>query len=125
MIDKNFWVLSASGFSQQYLSLCDGPIVQEVSKQLSGLSTNNGIKNVITGGEPCRRLAASKIWAYRTAAWTIGTQNIVENYKSDKKQFVDQLKEKYRKVLMKFAIYTDKLSRIEKKWDKVIKVVQN
>ena len=99
-------------------------MVSEVKKHFKNLTTLNGIDAVTDGASPCQRLAATKAVAYRNAAWTIATANTVENFRSDKKAFTDKLKTKYRDLIMKLAVYTDKLSRIEKKWDRVTKTAQ-
>jgi len=112
------------------MDICHGnQVVEEVVKHLpqlsmNNLTINNGITKVILDGKPCERLAATKTVAFRDAAWIIATQKYVENYESDKKEYMDQVKKKYESILNKFSIYVGKLSKIAAKWDKITKQQQ-
>lgn len=104
-------------FYARYTNVCNGLVVMKASLELPYLYTYWDIKNVIAWNNDCTKLAFRKLLAYRDAAWLISERNIVQNYKSDKKVFLDTVKDKYTDLLMKFTIYLWQLARITDKWN--------
>lgn len=123
IILENFGTSAGSGFVAEYRSICGNPndpgsAAWEVAKFFGGLTTNNGITDVILGNTACNSLLITKLRAYQDAAWSVATRNIVENFQSDKKKFADKIKDRYDGLLSKLMVYIGKLSEIKDKWDK-------
>ncbi|MCK9271969.1 hypothetical protein M0P65_00285 [Candidatus Gracilibacteria bacterium] len=125
-ISDNFNTSSNSGsFYNKYKRICDGKVVEYsaefVEKFGSGyLSTNNNIKDYLKTnnlGSKCYALLDKKVKAYEDVAFAMLKRNKVDAYSTDKKKFLDKVKDAYEKLLIKFDIYTGQLWQVNDKWN--------
>lgn len=111
-------------YSQTCLDLGDpSSVLGQAVASLGSVSTDGSTPAFSGNRESCDSLVTRKLSAYKSAARIFAAQNVAESYKSDKKDFIDQLKDIYRNFLMKWMVYIGELSRIKSKWNEKTPIV--
>lgn len=112
-----------SEFNKKYSKTCadlSDPknVMRQTVESLSGGVSTDGSTSIFAGNQDsCDKLVSKKLAGYKDAARLFEAQNVADSFKSDKKDFVDQLKDIYRNFLMKWMVYIGELSRIKDKWN--------
>lgn len=120
-----------SEFYKKYSKTCadlsdpKNPLRQTVESFSGGVSTDGSTAFFAGNQASCDSLTERKLAGYRAASRIFTAQNVADSYKSDKKDFVDQLKDLYRNFLMKWMVYVGELSRIKDKWNEKTPTVIN
>ncbi len=111
-------------YSQTCADLGDSSSVLGQAVASLGAVSADGSTAIFSGNrESCDSLVTRKLSAYKSAARIFAAQNVADSYKSDKKDFIDQLKDVYRNFLMKWMVYIGELSRIKSKFNEKTPIV--
>lgn len=125
-LSDNFNSSGNSGsFYNKYKRICDWKVVEYSAEfvQKFGswyLSTHNNIKDFIKNDKSsskCFALLNTKVKAYEDVAFAMLKRNKVDAYSTDKKTFLDKVKDNYEKLLLKFDRYTGELWLVNDKWN--------
>ena len=84
---------------------------------MGSVSTDGSTSFFAGNKEKCDSLVKTKLAGYKAAGRLFAQQNVADSFKSDKQDFIDQLKDVYRNFLMKWMVYIGELSRIKSKWN--------
>lgn len=119
-----------SEFNQKYMKTCSDlsdpkSVLRQTVESMSGVTTDGSTSFFAGNQEKCGSLVKTKLAGYKSAARLFAQQNVADSYKSDKKDFIDKLKDIYRNFLMKWMVYIGELSRIKSKWNEKTPNVNN
>lgn len=119
-----------SEFHQKYSKTCADlsdpkSVLRQTVESMSGVTSDGSTSFFAGNQERCDSLTKTKLAGYKSAARLFAQQNVADSYKSDKKDFIDQLKDIYRNFLMKWMVYIGELSRIKSKWNEKTPTVNN
>ncbi|EKD66737.1 MAG: hypothetical protein ACD_49C00017G0009 [uncultured bacterium (gcode 4)] len=125
-ISDNFNISSNSGsFYNKYKKICDWKVVEYSAEFVEKygswyLSTDKNIKDFLKddkSSSKCTNLFNTKVKAYEDVAFAMLKRNKVDAYSTDKKTFLDKVKDNYEKLLVKFDRYIWELWLVNDKWN--------
>lgn len=120
-LQKKLWVSWESwSFAAQYNNVCTNEILFyaiDFNKKNDYFKINtDDFTRMTLEWESCRNLTYTKLSAYYDAWAVLISKAIANNYDYEKKSFMSQIKEKYRKFLFKVVLYLWQLKVINWKW---------
>lgn len=109
-------------FYKKYSGICsdlsnpDSVLGQAVAA-FGSVPADGGTASFAGNKRSCDALTSRKLRGFSDSAKLLGYNNIKDSNVSDKKDFVDKLKDFYKKFIWKWTIYIGELGRIKDKWN--------
>lgn len=119
-------------FYKKYKEVCETGVKDYIAELMKNkkeiwieVNISGGIENfLINNSSKCIPLVETKLKSYEDTAWLILNRNIVDSYKKDKQKFMNDLKGKYRKLLLSLTEYMAQVLKINNQWNKATKKAQ-
>lgn len=125
-ISDNFRISdNQNSFFNRYKDICEKKVVEYsmdfVQENWSGtLTTTNWIQDFLKDNNyswRCFALINNKLKAYEDIGYAVLKRNKVDSFSTNKKTFMDKIKDNYEKLLAKIDIYIWQFSRVNDKWN--------